>query len=259
MRRCFYCVSERVWPILLRVGLIRVVGSGLFIFRGGAEVRVFILILALTLRVVSSLYWWGDFSEEIFLLGELGKRLSSSLRFGMVLFVLSEVIFFSSVFWGFFQYQGVLSNPLGGTWPPLGISVISPFGVPLLNRFILLRSGVTLTICHHSLLLGELAQVSTMLDSTIALGLIFRMFQFLEYFEAGFDISDGIYSRIFFFSTGFHGAHVIVGVSMLTYIYMRLLRLSFRMGCWMGLEMASWYWHFVDVVWLLLFCVVYLN
>ena len=181
------------------------------------------------------------------------------LRYGMILFIASEVMFFLAWFWAFFDssIHPSLVDAVGGQWPPKGIEVLNPWGFPLLNTMILLCSGTTVTWAHHSLIHGDRDGLKKGLMCTIALGLLFTSIQAYEYAHAPFAFKGNIYGATFFMATGFHGFHVIVGTIFLTVCLIRAFKGDFTPKQHFGFEAAAWYWHFVDVVWLFLFTSIY--
>lgn len=172
----------------------------------------------------------------------------TGLRIGIILFIVSEVMFFSSFFWAFFHRSLSPNVELGAQWPPLGVQAFNPFRVPLLNTIILLSSGVRVTWCHHSLMVGDMPERQKSLAATIFLGAYFTLVQLFEYIEAPFSITDSRYGSTFFIATGFHGFHVIVGTLFLAATYARMNSCSFSKVHHFGFEARAWYWHFVDVV-----------
>jgi cytochrome c oxidase subunit 3 len=146
---------------------------------------------------------------------------------------------------------------VGAIWPPIGILTFNPFRVPLLNTIILLSSGISITWSHHRIIQNEYLNILKSLFITISLGIYFTVLQGIEYFEATFRIADSIFGASFFITTGFHGIHVIVGTSFLLVCFLRAFKGAFRKYHHLGFEAASWYWHFVDVVWLFLFVIIY--
>ena len=173
------------------------------------------------------------------------------------MFIISEVFFFLSFFWAFFHRRLAVNIELGNEWPPAGILTFNPFGVPLLNTVILLSSGVRVTWAHHSLMRGNHSQTKISLILTVILGGYFTILQGAEYYEARFSFADSVYGSSFFLATGFHGLHVLIGTAFLRVCLFRLNKFNFRFTHHFGFEAAAWYWHFVDVVWLFLFVVIY--
>jgi len=190
----------------------------------------------------------------------LGNHTSSvqrGLNLGVALFIVSEALFFLAIFWAFFHSALSPTIELGTMWPPLAIEPINPFELPLLNTIILLSSGVTITWAHHSLISGERKGTLYASLATIGLAVIFTGLQILEYLVSSFTISDGVFGTCFYFSTGFHGIHVLIGTIFLTVGFWRILAYQSTDSHHLGFESAILYWHFVDVVWLFLFISVY--
>lgn len=204
--------------------------------------------------------WWRDVLRE-----SKGSSLHTpvvrlGLRYGMVLFIASEVMFFVAFFWAFFHFALFPEHVSGAAtamWPPKGVLTFDPWGLPFLNTMILLLSGCTVTWAHHALLNNDRKGLIYGLALTVFLGVAFSGFQLKEYIIAPFGFRDGIYSSIFFLATGFHGFHVMVGTIFLAVCLVRAMRGHFTPERHFGFEAAAWYWHFVDVVWLFLFICVY--
>merc|ERR1711971_655584 len=170
------------------------------------------------------------------------------LRWGIILFITSEVIFFISFFWAFFHRSLSPNVELGCLWPPIGVDSFDPFKVPLINTIILLSSGVRVTWAHHALIEGDFTRAQEAFLVTIFLGVYFTAIQLLEYVESSFSISDSSYGRTFFVATGFHGLHVLIGTLFLIFPLLRIMIGKIRASHHFGFEASAWYWHFVDVV-----------
>jgi cytochrome c oxidase subunit 3 len=180
------------------------------------------------------------------------------LRYGMALFIASEVMFFAAFFWAFFDASINPKEAIGNVWPPKGIVTFDPMSLPLLNTLILLTSGVTVTWAHHALREGDRKGLLQGLGLTILLGATFTCVQAYEYSHAAFAFSGNMYGAAFFMATGFHGFHVLVGTIFLAVCWVRTVKGHFTPESHFGFEAAAWYWHFVDVVWLFLFICVYI-
>jgi cytochrome c oxidase subunit 3 len=208
--------------------------------------------------------WWVDVIREA-QRGDHTRVVQLHLRYGMIMFIASEVMFFVAWFWAFFdaslftgeaaQYARVAFT--GGEWPPAGTEVLDPWHLPLVNTLILLTSGTTVTWAHHSLLHNNREGLKWGLALTVALGVLFTMVQAYEYIHAPFGFKDSIYGSTFFMATGFHGFHVIIGTIFLIVCLIRAFLGHFTPDHHFGFEAAAWYWHFVDVVWLFLFTCIY--
>lgn len=241
--------------------------------------------------IVTMIGWWRDVVKESLTGENTSTVVRLGLRYGMVLFIASEVMFFAAWFWAFFgaalfpdardailladgsQITNLNGDPAflgndfrlhstGGVWPPQGVEPLSAWGLPLINTLVLLLSGTTVTWAHHAVLHNDQKGLVQGLVVTIILGAFFTFLQAVEYTEAltlgMFKFSGGgIYGASFFMATGFHGLHVIIGTIFLTVCLFRALAGHFTPERHFGFEAAAWYWHFVDVVWLFLFAFVY--
>ena len=260
----YHLVDPSPWPIIgASAGLVLAMGLLMFMheLKGGAIVLGIGSILTLATMVV----WWRDVINEGEHQGHHTTIVQLGLRYGMVLFIASEVMFFLAWFWAFFDaslFSGELIQEsrvahTGGHWPPDGVEVFNPWHLPLLNTVILLTSGATVTWAHHALRENKRGGLIWGLVLTVVLGVAFTCIQAYEYAHAGFGFADGIYSSTFFMATGFHGAHVIIGSIFLMVCLGRSLAGHFKPDHHFGFEAAAWYWHFVDVVWLFLFFAIY--
>jgi cytochrome c oxidase subunit 3 len=208
--------------------------------------------------------WWVDVIKEAHR-GDHTRVVQLHLRYGMIMFIASEVMFFVAWFWAFFDaslFAGEAAQVArveftGGHWPPEGTIVFDPWHLPFLNTLILLTSGTTVTWAHHALLHNDRQGLKWGLGLTIALGALFTCVQAYEYAHAEFSFGGGIYGSTFFMATGFHGFHVIIGTIFLTVCLVRAFLGHFTPQQHFGFEAAAWYWHFVDVVWLFLFVCIY--
>jgi cytochrome c oxidase subunit 3 len=250
----YHLVNPSPWPLLgalsgglLAFGALRVMHGNqyLFLYLGFAAV----------LGVMFG--WWRDVIKEAVVEKAHTPIVKVGLRYGMSLFIASEVMFFAAFFWAFFASSMFPSLAIEGVWPPKNIHPIDPWHFPLLMTMILLLSGCTVTWAHHAILEGHKKEASQALGITVGLGLIFTFIQGYEYAHAPFGFRDGIFTSTFFMATGFHGFHVIVGTIFLAVCWWRLNKDQFTPTSHFGFEAAAWYWHFVDVVWLFLFLMVY--
>nr|UYB78436.1 cytochrome c oxidase subunit III [Alectorobius microlophi] len=215
------------------------------------------LLISFFVMLATMIQWWRDICRESSFQGNHTLTVIMNMKWGMALFIISEIFFFISFFWAFFHSSLSPNIEIGSQWPPLSISPFNPFSIPLLNTTILLSSGISITWSHHSILLKNYFEAKNSLILTISLGLLFTILQIWEYFQAPFTISDSIFGSTFFMSTGFHGLHVIIGTTFLIISLLRLIHSHFSHNHHFGFEGAAWYWHFVDVVWLFLYTFVY--
>jgi len=254
IRHPYHIVDESPWPLLRSIGGLYTTTGIVSWFHLNSLTLFFTGILLL---IIVSFQWWRDISREGSLQGLHTAITELGLRWGIVLFIVSEVFFFVRFFWAFFHRSLAPSIEVGRVWPPIGVQVFNPFQVPLLNTIVLLSSGVRVTWAHHSLMSGEHTQILDGLMITVVLGIYFTILQGLEYYEASFTFADSIYGSTFFIATGFHGIHVLVGTIFLLVTLIRHTKCEFRISHHFGFEAAAWYWHFVDVVWLFLYLVIY--
>jgi cytochrome c oxidase subunit 3 len=216
-----------------------------------------LLTTGFTLVLYVMYTWWRDIVREATFEDSHSVVVQKGLRLGMVLFIASEVMFFFAFFWAFFHSSLSPVYNIGGVWPPTAITTINTYTVPLTNTFLLLTSGATVTWAHHALLARAKKHTLIALLFTIVLAIVFTSLQGVEYVNAPFNISDGVYGSAFYMATGFHGFHVFVGTVALFVSFVRIVLNHFTNKHHFGFESAIWYWHFVDVVWLFLFINVY--
>ena len=201
--------------------------------------------------------WWGNVVRESTMLGSHTDRVQAGLRLGIFLFLVSELFFFLGFFWSYLHCSLSPNVELGSIWPPPGVSSVSPFHVPLLNTVLLLSSGATVTWSHFSLLSGQTSSRLTSLGLTLLLGVFFSSLQLFEYYISSFCISDSVFGSCFFLATGFHGIHVLIGTLFLLVAFLRIINFHFSPSRHLGFLFACWYWHFVDVIWILLYLIFY--
>jgi len=252
----FHLVTPSPWPILVGFSLLSLT-TGAVAYMHGYYLGGYILILGFLLTTYGMALWLRDVITEATLLGDHTKEVVVGLVYGIVLFIVSEAFAFLSVFWAFFHSSLSPAIEIGGQWPPLGIEPLNPFAIPLLNTLLLLSSGATITFGHHALLASkrEAAILGTLL--TIILALVFTGLQAFEYAQASITIADSVFGSAFFCSTGLHGLHVIVGTIFITVGFFRIIMYHLTSTHHQGFEAGIYYWHFVDVVWLILFVSIY--
>ena len=255
-RHLYHLVDPSPWPFVGGIAAFATANGAAMYFhsvKGGEELLVFGLLLVIGIMIV----WWRDVIREGTFEGHHTKVVQKGLRYGMLLFIVSEIMFFFAFFWAFFSASLAPTIEIGSVWPPEAIHPFNPWDVPLLNTIILLTSGATVTWAHHAITTGVRYEAIFGLILTIDLAVIFTGLQLYEYKEAAFNISDSVYGSTFFMATGFHGFHVIIGTIFLTVCLFRLINYHFTTTHHFGFEAAAWYWHFVDVVWLFLFVSIY--
>lgn len=250
----YHLVDYRPWPLTGAIGTITLV-TGLIKWFHNFNINL--LILGYFIVLLTIYQWWRDICREGTFQGKHTILVSKGLRWGIILFIISEIFFFISFFWAFFHRSLSPNIEIGSNWPPINIISFNPFQIPLLNTIILITSGITVTWAHHALIENNYTQTSQRLFITIILGIYFTILQAYEYIEAPFTIADSIYGSTFFLATGFHGLHVIIGTIFLLTCFIRHLNFHFSSNHHFGFEAAAWYWHFVDVVWLFLYISIY--
>nr|YP_010996484.1 cytochrome c oxidase subunit III [Sophonia nigrilineata]WPC85226.1 cytochrome c oxidase subunit III [Sophonia nigrilineata] len=250
----FHLVDKSPWPIVGSIGLMTIT-SGMIMWFHMMNLNLF--LLGFTIIILTMIQWWRDVIRESTFQGLHTKKVVMSMKWGMILFITSEVLFFFSFFWAFFHSSLSPNVEIGLQWPPLGIKPFNPMNIPMLNTMILLCSGVSMTWAHNAILMKNFSQTMQSMLITVILGFYFSLLQMYEYMESPFCISDSVYGSTFFMSTGFHGLHVIIGTIFITVSLIRVKNLHFSNKHHVGFETAAWYWHFVDVVWLFLYMMVY--
>ncbi len=290
----YHLVDPSPWPLFSSVAALiaaigaiawmrtNVDGEGIFGITGP-----WLFAVGMAALIATAWLWWRDVIREANR-GDHTPVVQLHLRYGMILFIASEVMFFVAWFWAYFDsalfpagVHELLNNAgqlvglttrnevYGGVWPPVPVaatdaatpgsftSTFDPWGLPLVNTLILLLSGCTVTWAHHALLQNDRRGLIVGLTLTVILGAIFSVLQAVEYSHAGFTYAGHSYGSTFFMATGFHGAHVIIGTIFLAVCLVRAMKGAFTPQQHFGFEAAAWYWHFVDVVWLFLFACIY--
>jgi len=252
----FHLVDTSPWPLFAATGAFSATFGGVSYFHG-YESGGLTCSIGLVMIFYSMYVWWRDVITEATFQGHHTQTVQDGMRLGMILFIISEVMFFVAFFWAFFHSSLAPTIDIGATWPPQGIEVLDAWHIPFLNTIILLSSGATVTWTHHAILAGLRKQAIISLILTLVLGFTFTGFQVVEYLEAPFSINDGVYGSCFFLATGFHGFHILIGSIFLVVCLGRIIKNHFNKHHHFGFEAAAMYWHLVDVVWLFLFVCIY--
>ena len=264
----YHLVNPSPWPLIGAVSAFLLTFGAVLSMKkmtlGGLALGPYIMGLGALGVVYVMISWWRDVVDEA-QHGDHTRVVQLHHRYGMMMFIASEVMFFVAWFWAYFDASLYAGDPMqysrseltAGMWPPKGIATFDPWHLPLLNTLILLTSGTTVTWAHHALLEGDRKSVKTALWLTVILGALFSLCQAYEYGHAAFGYSGHIYGATFFMATGFHGAHVLIGTIFLAICLYRVYIGQMSTRQHLGFEFAAWYWHFVDVVWLFLFAAIY--
>nr|YP_009539804.1 cytochrome c oxidase subunit III [Orancistrocerus aterrimus]AYQ18924.1 cytochrome c oxidase subunit III [Orancistrocerus aterrimus] len=250
----FHLVTLSPWPLLLSFNI-------MFLLTGVIKWFYFyqfnLIYLSIMLMILILNQWWRDTTRESTFQGCHTTNVITNIKMGMILFIISELFFFISFFWTYFHLSLSPSIEIGSLWPPKGIKMFNPYDIPLLNSIILISSGMTISWSHNYLIMNKTKIAFYSLIQTIFLGILFSMFQYFEYMEAPFTISDSCFGSIFFLTTGFHGLHVIIGFTFLLICCTRMYLNHFSKMHHIGYEAAIWYWHFVDIIWLFVYTWIY--
>lgn len=257
----YHLVRPSIWPLassfaagLLAVGAVMYMHEVEFM---GVLVGFKGIIAGFLAVITCMFFWWKDIVDESVIEKVHNAITEIGLRYGMMLFIASEIMFFVAFFWAFFDMSLFPREAIGFVWPPENIHVIDAFSLPFLMTVILLLSGCSVTWAHHAILEGDNDSFVKALKWTVILGVIFLGFQVYEYTHVTFGFTEGVYASTFYMATGFHGFHVFIGTVFLYICYLRGKKGHFTKDKHFGFEAAAWYWHFVDVVWLFLFVAIY--
>ena len=251
----FHLVDPSPWPIYVSFATLVLAVGAVYYFHSKA---LWLLLVGFALVIYGAFMWWRDVIEEAEHQGHHTPVVQIGHRYGMTLFIASEVMFFVAWFWAYFNASLFPTESIGGTWPPPDIKTFDPWDIPLINTLILLLSGTTVTWAHHAMLENDRKGLVNGLIATVFLGFIFSCFQAYEYHHATFTLDGNIYGSTFYMATGFHGFHVIVGTIFLAVCLFRSMKGHSTSEHHFGFEASAWYWHFVDVVWLFLFAAIYI-
>ncbi len=272
----YHLVNPSPWPIIGAFAVMTLAFGGVVFMKGLFGLPKgfpWVMVAGFAMVIWVMIGWWLQVIRES-KAGDHSPVVSIGLRYGMVMFIASEVMFFVAWFWSFFEFAIFSEARIGSTfdatnplfmeslerfrnWPPTGVETFDPFHLPLINTLVLLLSGTTVTWAHHALQHDDRQGAKLGLAITIILGLAFTALQVYEYGHAQFTYDGTLYGSAFFMATGFHGAHVVIGTIFLIVCFLRLLAGQMSAKKHLGFEFAAWYWHFVDVVWLFLFAFVY--
>lgn len=265
----YHIVRPSIWPMVgAFAGGLLALGAVLYMHNvkiAGMSIGLLGPIIGAIAVMVVMFFWWKDMVFESVTENVHNSITEIGMRFGMALFIASEVMFFAAFFWAFFDASLFVSETnqflrfeyADGQWPPPQVETIPAFDLPFMMTMLLLLSGCAVTWAHHAVLQGKNKDMVLGLGLSAALGAMFLLFQIYEYMHATFAFKEGIYASTFYMTTGFHGFHVFVGTIFLFVCYLRARKGHFTKDRHYGFEAAAWYWHFVDVVWLFLFVAIY--
>ena len=245
----WHLVDPSPWPLMGALGAFCMTSGGVLYmhnYNGGSllfQIGVFTTIFVMYV-------WWRDIIREATFEEQHNSAVQRGLRLGMILFIISEIMFFFAFFWAFFHSSLAPTFNIGGVWPPEDIATIGASGIPLTNTILLLSSGATVTWAHHAIR-GKAKKYTILgLFFTVVLAILFTLLQGYEYFNAPFNMNDSVFGSCFYMTTGFHGFHVFIGTCCLIVSFVRVVLNHYTATHHFGLEAGIWYWHFVDVVWL---------
>ena len=232
----YHLVDPSPWPLVGACGAFFTTVGGVMYFHYSQSG---LLVLGLILIIGTMIVWWRDVIREGTYQGCHTFIVRQGLKYGMILFIVSEVCLFFSFFWAFFHSSLAPTIDMGSVWPPVGVNPLDPFSIPLLNTAILLSSGATVTWAHHGVISGRRKEAIRSLALTVILGVVFTSLQGMEYYEAPFTISDSVYGSSFFVTTGAHGGHVLIGSMFLLVCLYRLVKFQFTRHHHLGFEAAA--------------------
>ncbi len=257
----FHLVSNSSWPLTTSISVLSFLLGNLLLIQNklGGELLTLCSLIGLSLSLI---FWFYDIIIEGTFIGDHTTQVQNSLNIGFILFVISEICVFFSLFYSYFFHSLVPSIELGSLWPPIGIITLDSYSVPLLNTLILLISGFTITASHNFILSPNMTNSfyrgRTYLLITLILGILFTALQGFEYWNAPFTITDSIFGSSFFILTGCHALHILVGTTLLIISLIRYSLSHFSSSHHMLFSFSAIYWHFLDLFWLLIFFALYI-
>lgn len=249
----FHLVTQRPWPILVSIQLWSTMLNVVII----NQIKNNKTLINIAILILISFMWWNNTIKETNEEGIHQNKTIRRIKIGILMFIISEVMFFTRFFWSYFHSIIRPNVELGQSWPPKEIKTFNPINVPILNTIILIRSGFSITHAHHLMIKNKINKAVKMITITVIIGIYFSALQGIEYMQAEFSINDSSYGTTFFIATGFHGIHVLVGSSYIIINLLIIKKIYLTKINHIGFEIATWYWHFVDVVWLFLYISVY--
>jgi cytochrome c oxidase subunit 3 len=252
----FHIVDQSPWPIVLSAVLLSLTMSAVLTFHGYPMGNILLLLSFILLNWGMAL-WFKDIITEASYLGAHTEKVQKGISLGVALFIISEVFFFLSIFWAYFHLSLAPAIEIGSEWPPKGIEPVNASEVPTANTTLLLSSGSAVTVAHHSLVDRLINWANNGSVATIYMAILFTLLQGMEYFGVSYTITDSVFGSTFYMATGFHGLHVIIGTLFLLVGAIRIYSYQVTNTHHVGIESGILYWHFVDVVWLILFGAVY--
>lgn len=250
----YFILNLRPWPILISINSFNFLISNIIIINFKFNL---IRLLNLIIMILISIIWWRDIIRERTFQGNHNFHIINLIKLSIILFIISEIFLFISFFWNFIHNSLAPSIELGLNWPPKNINFFNPLLIPLLNTIILLTSRFTITLTHFYILNNFKNKSIKFINLTIILSIYFLILQAIEYNQANFTFSDSVFGSSFYIATGFHGLHVIIGTTFLSINLLRIIKIHFSFIHHIRFELAAWYWHFIDIIWLFLYITFY--
>nr|YP_009708261.1 cytochrome c oxidase subunit III [Paracolopha morrisoni]QEV85460.1 cytochrome c oxidase subunit III [Paracolopha morrisoni] len=250
----YFILTLSPWPILTSLNTFNLMISNIMMLNFKSNMFFFFNLLMI---ITIAFTWWRDIIRESTFQGNHNFFIMNLIKFSMILFIISEMFLFISFFWNFLHNSLAPSIELGLNWPPKNIIFFDPMLIPLLNTIILLTSSFTITLTHFYLLTNNKKKTLMFMNLTIILSIYFLILQMIEYKQATFTFSDSIFGSSFYMATGFHGLHVLIGTLYLLINLIRLIKNQISFIHHISFELAAWYWHFIDIIWLFLYMTFY--